>query len=223
MNPDMDRLTDLLVAVGANASGRIDKVIVPGPPQATKRPRVGRSGVVYSPSSVDENALATWFLGIRRYERNVALVAVFYRPNRQRIDVDNLLKFVMDAATKAGVWKDDSQVTCVLGRVEFDADQPRTLIGFAEDTSSMTRAVPTRLCGYCGKQFELEWAGAKDRFCSPRCRGRSLRQEKVHPGRGRGPKGQPPTACADCGRPLSKRSYIRCRSCWASARGLGVS
>lgn len=89
---------------------------------------------------------------------SVAIVAVFYRPNRQRIDADNLMKLVMDAATKAGVWRDDCQVAAQAALVELDPDQPRTVIAFCPYVSTLDRRPIAYRCKRCGKQYERpEW------------------------------------------------------------------
>jgi Holliday junction resolvase RusA-like endonuclease len=36
--------------------------------------------------------------------------ALQYKPHTVKPDIDNLVKLVLDAMTKAGFWKDDSQV-----------------------------------------------------------------------------------------------------------------
>jgi crossover junction endodeoxyribonuclease RusA len=51
--------------------------------------------------------------------------ACFYLAHRFRTDVDNLLKSVLDASTKAGVWMDDSQVLEVSAKVFRGQDDPR--------------------------------------------------------------------------------------------------
>lgn len=73
---------------------------------------------------------------------NVALLAVFYMPDRRRRDLDNLLKTVMDAGTQAGVWRDDCQVTAQAGFVELDASDPRTVVGLMPIRGSLDRTVP---------------------------------------------------------------------------------
>lgn len=58
----------------------------------------------------------------RRFGVNVLLV---YN-SRRRYDVDNRVKPILDAFTKAGVWIDDSQVDSIyVERGEIDKDEPR--------------------------------------------------------------------------------------------------
>lgn len=70
----------------------------------------------------------------------VAIVALFYLPTRRRVDADNLMKLVMDAATAAAVWKDDSQVIAQAALVELDVARPRTVVALCPYTGTLTRA-----------------------------------------------------------------------------------
>lgn len=46
----------------------------------------------------------------RRLESPVRVEIDLYPPTRQRMDIDNRVKPILDALTRAGVWQDDSQV-----------------------------------------------------------------------------------------------------------------
>jgi Holliday junction resolvase RusA-like endonuclease len=70
----------------------------------------------------------------------VAIVALFYLPTRRRVDADNLMKLVMDSATAAAVWKDDSQVIAQAALMELDADRPRTVVALCPYHGTLTRA-----------------------------------------------------------------------------------
>lgn len=69
----------------------------------------------------------------------VAIVALFYLPTRRRVDADNLMKLVMDAATAAHVWKDDSQVIAQAALMELDTDRPRTVVALCPYFGTLTR------------------------------------------------------------------------------------
>jgi len=151
-----------------------------GDPVAKSRVRWSRkSRTAYTPQqSVTAQEVLAWqfkaLMGQELLAGPVAIVAVFYRPNYQRIDADNLMKLVMDAATQAQVWKDDSQVTAQASFLEFDPDNPRTLVAWCETTSSMDR---TRrfVCKVCGVEFErksLATLKHPPQTCSPTCRGK---------------------------------------------------
>lgn len=61
----------------------------------------------------------------RRYATSIKL---FYNTKR-RYDVDNRVKPILDALTKAGVWNDDSQVDVIrVERCEIDKKNPRAEI-----------------------------------------------------------------------------------------------
>lgn len=70
---------------------------------------------------------------------NLAMVCVFYRPDRRRIDGDNMLKLVCDAGNLARMWGDDCQITTKLARIELDKERPRTEIAIGPMASTLTR------------------------------------------------------------------------------------
>lgn len=106
----------------------------------------------------------------------MAIVAIFFRQNRQRIDADNLMKLVMDAATKARVWRDDCQVAAQAALMELDVSKPRTVIALCPYWSTLDRTPLTVICQRCGKEFERpEWYLRQNKrrgraaFCSIKC------------------------------------------------------
>lgn len=213
-----------LIAMLCPDTDSADVVTITGEPKSKARPRVGKRGTFYSPSEVEEQAIA-WKLKaahIKKREGRVAVGVIFYRSGFQRMDVDNMLKLVLDAGTSAKLWDDDHQVTALLGVVELDRDRPRTVIALGDHQTTFTK--PTHLCPRCGKEFPLYSSdGQKRVYCSRDCRYAAIRLVKEHPGQGRGPKNQPPAVCVDCGRDLVKRSFVRCRPCWVLARKQGVA
>jgi len=96
-------------------------------------------------------------------DNRFGLRCIFHRSNRQRIDVDNLIKAVSDAATGI-VWKDDSQVLEMIGRVFLASKNPRiqVLIYTVPDTT------PYLKCEKCGVLFVTASSQAR-RFCSSAC------------------------------------------------------
>ena len=121
---------------------------VPGAPIAKERPRTFQSArgtrtITPERTRSAEEGLA-WNIrmalrGRAPFEGNLAMVCVFYRPDRRRIDGDNMLKLVCDAGNLARLWLDDCQVTTKLARVELDAANPRTEIALGPFGSSLTR------------------------------------------------------------------------------------
>lgn len=144
--------------------------VIEGQPIAKNRPRFKKGGQVYDPSAAAQEALAWKLKSLFTEERllgNVAVGCVFYRKDRQRVDVDNLMKLFMDAATGVA-WIDDSQVTAQMSVLEYDKERPRTVVVIGEHQSSMPRqAPPRRKCKMCGTEFQP--LAPKTRTCSPVC------------------------------------------------------
>ena len=116
-----------------------------GVPIAKERPRLGAGGRTHTPerTAAAEEHLAWAFKlawrGGAPLLGNLAMVCVFYRPDRRRIDADNMLKLVCDAGNIAKVWSDDSQITTKFARVELDKARPRTEIAIGSLASTLTR------------------------------------------------------------------------------------
>ena len=175
------------------------------------------------------------------------LRCLFYRDTRQRIDCDNLMKAVSDAAN-GEVWKDDAQVVEIIGRLFLANENPRSeiLIYRIDDPSPRKRCLTcggevvtypsldgnycshecysksTRMqvvCKECGESFELPKSLAKHRagFCSRKC-------AMAYYGKQRTAERGPSTwKCKDCGGPVSRREYERCRACSMKERMLPTS
>lgn len=221
--------------------------VIDGNPNSKARPRFGANGNVYSAKGqvAGEHAVGWQLKELfpEPLEGNVAVACVFFRGNRQRIDVDNMLKHVMDAANKI-CWHDDSQVTAQLGIIELDRGRPRTVIAIGEHITTMERtgrAKKERQCLSCGQAFISKQHDPKfcSRECAARARGEKL-SELIPCGwcgthfkrrtasvrfcsndcrlaslhENKRSKSRIPARCVDCGAKLSKPGYARCRSCW---------
>ncbi|MFD4343463.1 RusA family crossover junction endodeoxyribonuclease [Streptomyces coelicoflavus] len=242
---DSERALRLCAAL-APGTGRLMSTTILGEPASKSRPRFTRSGKPYR-TREDVDAEKRTAAHLRRlftepWTGNVAVGAVFFRPNKQRIDVDNMLKHVCDAANGIA-WVDDSQVTAIYGIAELDAEQPRTILVFAQHASTLTRGTDNvRACEHCGKPFPLVGRTTK-RFCTAACaykaRGHDL-AEPVHckqcgnPFRRRTKKqvmcspecranhlrnrrresAKPRSKCSECGKTLAHTRGGRCRDCW---------
>lgn len=175
------------------------------------------------------------------------LRCLFYRDTRQRIDCDNLMKTVSDAAN-GEVWKDDAQVVEIIGRLFLADEAPRAeiLIYRVDDPSPRKRCLTcggevvtypsldgnycshecysksTRVqvvCKECGESFELPKSLAKRRagFCSRHC-------AMTYYGKKKSVERGPSTwKCKDCGAPVSRKEYERCRACSMKERMLPTS
>ncbi len=137
---DRDRMLAIFAFL-CPESDYLHRFFVPGIPYSKRRARLGKGGRFYSEDKQHEKALGLrfrHFIGDALLDGNVALGCIFFRPNRRRIDVDNLMKLVMDAATGT-LWRDDCQVTAQLGIIEVDRENPRTLIVLGRHRSTMDR------------------------------------------------------------------------------------
>ena len=117
---------------------------ITGKPTPQKRHRHTKTGFtyfVYDPSSKDKRKFALQALqhSPKQHLENIRLTLNFYFPrpkshskknapqyHTKRPDVDNCVKFVMDALTTAGFWEDDSQVYQLVATKQYG--EPRTEI-----------------------------------------------------------------------------------------------
>ena len=132
--------------------------------------------------------------------------ARFFLGNRRKVDLDNLLKPVMDAGTGL-VWADDSQVIELYGIVLRDDPDPRieVLIYSIEDFVDYHHN-----CLYCGKEL-YGGKGLTRKFCSVKCANNAQRQGKER-------------TCEECGKtfftgrykgqPRKLNARFCCRDCW---------
>ena len=135
---DRLRAWDLMQALGARQENARWWWTRHANPMPMPRPRV-TSKRTFTPAKAqaEKEALAALWAakGPREQLRGaVILVAIFHRRDRRRVDLDNLLKLVMDAGTDAGVWRDDSQVRSIACELDY-SDQARTTCGIAQGVS----------------------------------------------------------------------------------------
>lgn len=198
---DVDRMLEMFSALNLGQSDSMAMVTVPGAPWSKSRPRFTKTGRSYAkPEDRDaEERTASYLKRVVKepYPGNVGMACLFFRPNRQRIDADNLLKHVCDAGNGI-LWHDDSQCTAIMGVVELDADRPRTVVAIGEHVSTLKRGSDDTVdCRTCGKPIPLSsrMRGHAPKTCSQKCRQASL--------------GYPELAelvpCQECGRKFRRR------------------
>lgn len=122
------------------SSSLVFQTVLPWEPWAKQRPRIskpvaGRAPRTHQPPEDKKAEKRTRELLEQEWNRpiqtlpfkcNVEISAIFWRSSRQVVDLDNLLKHLLDAAT--GIcWVNDCQVTAYgpMG-LELDRDNPRT-------------------------------------------------------------------------------------------------
>lgn len=164
--------------VDVESPNLIASFTVNGEPASKARPRFdgrGEKGKVFTPAKTHaaEQQVAKAYLEAthKRFTDEDALYrveATFYCGTRQRRDVDNMLKLLLDGLNK-WAWPDDSQVMEISGTKKFvSKDEARTeakvfIIG--------RRTPRIKACPQCGKQFKVyPSSGKKIHFCSPECR-----------------------------------------------------
>ena len=117
----------------------------------------------------------------------LGVTALFFNGTRQRRDVDNMVKLILDGLNGT-CWADDSQVTEISARKVFGTpkDQARTeVMIYWLGPSALDRL--TKPCKFCGKEFET-WPSLMELavYCSPECReGHRIERRK--------------TSCLNCG------------------------
>jgi Holliday junction resolvase RusA-like endonuclease len=135
------------------------QAVIPWEPWAKQRPRIskavkGKGARTHQPPEDKKAEERTreflreeWNRPVRvqPFACNVEVSAVFWRASRQTIDLDNLLKHLLDSAT--GVcWVNDCQVTAYgTMELQLDRDNPRTWVQVRvhENASLLRRYSPT--------------------------------------------------------------------------------
>lgn len=152
----------------------VARFTIAGEPQAKARARHTKGGHSYSPAA---NRQAEALIGLKfksatgfagpDADKAFGVVALFFASTRQRRDVDNMLKLVLDGLNKVA-WADDSQVTEISGRKELidDPGDARTEVAVYELGPVPQR---TRECERCREVFPVYRSHNGQRFCSAAC------------------------------------------------------
>ena len=104
------------------------RLLVPGNPRPKGRPRVV-NGHAYTPKATAEyeRYLRDWVALHWEWKPLTEPLSVqmyFYRDTRRRVDLDNLVKSVLDAM-QGVVFVDDYQIVRIYAEKRYDADLPR--------------------------------------------------------------------------------------------------
>lgn len=216
-------------------------------PLSKARPRFGGSGKVYTPAKTVayERALALHMrqamAGRAPVATRVGLACVFHRKNNQRVDCDNMIKAVSDAANRI-IWIDDMQCVEIYARLHRNSERPRVVMIFygidevhgqpcahckkvfrrppslMGDCCSVACSQQTKridvICKHCGKTFSQpqSLAARSKGYCSRECGMIALANRKKANGRDK-------WICADCGGHVTRKEYEVCRGCSMKRRG----
>lgn len=140
----------------------IAEVTVPGEPVSKSRPRLVRGSVYTPPKTVAAEKRFGWAFReagvIRNDHDDLGVRVVFRAATRQRRDIDNCIKLVLDSANGI-VWKDDMQVVHIEADMHRGVDEPSTTI------QVWVVEARERFCEACGTTLRIQ----QERFCSKDC------------------------------------------------------
>lgn len=166
----------------------VARFTVDGEPVSKARARFTKAGHSYTPDATRaaEVKVAWRFRAASKCtspdsENTFGVFGIFFSATRQRRDVDNMLKLLLDGLNKVA-WADDNQVTEVSGRKEL-IDEPE---------HARTEVVIYRLgpiqhrmssCEHCGKSYPAYRSQKGRRFCSRECdlKRRAVARQKACP------------------------------------------
>jgi crossover junction endodeoxyribonuclease RusA len=105
------------------------KFTVYGNPVPKQRPRLGAYKTYTPKRTKDWERLVGWSClrdnpGLELLQGGVSASYIFYRRNRRKCDLDNLIKGINDGLNGVA-FVDDTQVTEIYARLEYDRDNPR--------------------------------------------------------------------------------------------------
>lgn len=201
--PDRAEIFKLFDALNSSEA-KAQFLLIEGEPRSKARPRFSKSGHAYnSQKQRDHELRLKQQMQIARpskIEGNIAIACIFYRSSKGRIDIDNLLKQVLDAATGI-IWTDDMQVTACVAILRFDRELPRTAIAFGSHNGigldRSNQDIPA-ICKQCGAKFAWrQYPSDVDRrgvFCSLACKNRYGRSDL-----------RAPANCRVCGKSFQRK------------------
>lgn len=155
------------------------QLTVPGDPVSKARPRWS-GGRFYTPrKTIAYENTVRWHFKKELKDREpdkastFGVKAVFYRSTRHRIDIDNMLKSILDAANKL-VWEDDKQVSEICARLELASPDPRVEIIIYSTKPNY----PIHICRYCGKAIQ-HYKSRPSKYCSIECNSKSKTVSRI--------------------------------------------
>lgn len=162
------------------------EVSMSGEPVAHQRPRYSKkSNRFYTPpKSVTHRKQLANLIASKLKEvasdKNLryGVQANFYRSNRQRVDIDNLFKTILDAGTQSKIWMDDSQVLELCGRLYTKQDNPRTeiLFYYVNEFGADRKEYAPVYCLYCGKLITSpQYPSSRRKYCNRECASKAKR------------------------------------------------
>jgi Holliday junction resolvase RusA-like endonuclease len=174
--------------------------VVPGEPKSKSRHRTGlRGGKVFhykdQATGKAQDAVGVHYraaAGPHSLAENqgYGVMMNFYVGQRQRRDVDNFVKLVLDGLT-GHAWKDDSQVTEIHARIIHESDNPHSAVRVYETDDLPDWKVMT--CQQCQREFRTYSSWSKTRkYCSRECAYAKVRAKNRR-------------TCARCGKSFQSR------------------
>lgn len=163
---------------------------VDGEPVSKARARFtgyGSKTRAYTPqrtSEAEERVAWTFRAAARSHrpnpDRAYGVFAIFFCGTRQRRDVDNMLKLILDGLNGVA-WTDDNQVAEISARKSYASDPAHARTEVAVyDLGTIQR--PTTPCEQCGAPLR-SYPSLKRKFCGPACQSahRAERRTKTCP------------------------------------------
>lgn len=186
----------------------VARFTVRGEPVSKARPRLA-NGRTYTPEKTvaAEAEMALRFrLAAPGWEpkddRSFGVIALFFAATRQRRDVDNMTKLILDGLNEVA-WKDDDQVIEISARKGYVANkaEARTEVLIYE-MPDRKPTLGTITCGHCEEAFDRRAPGDRRKFCSTACANKAKTTRAVK------------TCGADgCDKPAGKGRAYCCDEC----------
>lgn len=164
--PVVPRLTE---PMGDSLIGtEVCRLTIPGDPTTKSRPRFGGKHAYTPQKTRAAEHLIGWTLKASGLQPDadhfVRVELVFRTKTRQRRDLDNLVKLVLDACNKIA-WADDFQVVSLACEVHRAANDPAGI-----DLVVIRHSRYTRDCRTCGQAFRMVFSKRyRGGFCSREC------------------------------------------------------